>query len=84
MAIYIGEEATSRDLLPIFESLVLDLDEVRSGAIDNFAAFLKVNYNFFFLKYVTMKPRTRLVPSIFPVQSLSFGLFPLLTVGFYY
>jgi len=42
LAIYIGEEATSRDLLPIFESLVLDLDEVRSGAIDNFAAFLKV------------------------------------------
>ncbi|XP_026807843.1 serine/threonine-protein phosphatase 4 regulatory subunit 1-like isoform X2 [Rhopalosiphum maidis] len=42
LAIYIGEEATSRDLLPIFESLVLDLDEVRSGAIDNFAAFLKM------------------------------------------
>lgn len=47
LAIYIGEEATSKDLLPIFESLVLDLDEVRSGAIDNFAAFLKVNNNIF-------------------------------------
>ncbi|XP_050524132.1 serine/threonine-protein phosphatase 4 regulatory subunit 1-like isoform X2 [Daktulosphaira vitifoliae] len=42
LAIFIGEEATSRDLLPIFESLVLDLDEVRSGAIDNFSAFLRM------------------------------------------
>ncbi|XP_050423816.1 serine/threonine-protein phosphatase 4 regulatory subunit 1-like isoform X2 [Adelges cooleyi] len=42
LAIFIGEEATSRDLLPIFESLVLDLDEVRSGAIDHFSAFLRM------------------------------------------
>lgn len=38
----VGEEITSRDLVPVFDGFLNDLDEVRIGVLKHLADFLKV------------------------------------------
>lgn len=42
MALIEGEEITHRDLLPVFDGFLKDLDEVRIGVLKHLADFLKV------------------------------------------
>ena len=42
MALILGPELTSRDLLPVFLSFMKDLDEVRYGILQNLAAILRL------------------------------------------
>ncbi|CAL1290612.1 unnamed protein product [Larinioides sclopetarius] len=42
LAVILGPEITSRDLIPVFSRLVSDLDEVRIGILQNLCEFLKV------------------------------------------
>ncbi|KAK6626881.1 hypothetical protein RUM44_009358 [Polyplax serrata] len=42
VASLVGEEIASRDLAPIFESSIKDLDEVKVGAVEHLADFLKL------------------------------------------
>ncbi|GFU21325.1 hypothetical protein NPIL_165281 [Nephila pilipes] len=42
LAVILGPEITSRDLLPVFSRLISDLDEVRIGILQNLCEFLKV------------------------------------------
>lgn len=41
LASILGEDIASRDLVPIFKGFVRDLDEVRIGALEHLADFLK-------------------------------------------
>lgn len=42
MALILGDEITSLDLVPIFNGFLKDLDEVRIGVLKHFADFVKV------------------------------------------
>lgn len=42
VAMILGDELSGRDLVPIYEGFIKDLDEVRIGALKNLAAFLEV------------------------------------------
>lgn len=42
LASMVGEEVASKDLAPIFESFIRDLDEVKIGALEHLADFLKL------------------------------------------
>ncbi|XP_055943311.1 serine/threonine-protein phosphatase 4 regulatory subunit 1-like isoform X2 [Argiope bruennichi] len=42
LAVILGPEITSRDLIPVFSRLISDLDEVRIGILQNLCEFLKV------------------------------------------
>lgn len=44
LAIIVGEEITSRDLVPVFDGFLNDIDEVRIGVLKHLADFLKVSY----------------------------------------
>ncbi|GFY61455.1 hypothetical protein TNIN_464931 [Trichonephila inaurata madagascariensis] len=42
LAVILGPEITSKDLLPVFSRLISDLDEVRIGILQNLCEFLRV------------------------------------------
>uniref|UniRef100_A0A1B6DIY0 WW-binding domain-containing protein n=2 Tax=Clastoptera arizonana TaxID=38151 RepID=A0A1B6DIY0_9HEMI len=42
LAVIVGEEVATEDLVPIFSGLIKDLDEVRIGALKHLAHFLKL------------------------------------------
>lgn len=42
VAMILGEELSSQDLLPIYDGFIKDLDEVRIGALKHLSTFLKV------------------------------------------
>ncbi|GIX73222.1 hypothetical protein CEXT_368961 [Caerostris extrusa] len=42
LAVILGPEITSKDLIPVFSRLISDLDEVRIGILQNLCEFLKV------------------------------------------
>lgn len=44
LAIIVGEEVTVRDLVPVFDQFLGDLDEVRIGVLRHLADFIKVAY----------------------------------------
>ena len=44
MALIEGEEITHRDLLPVFDGFIKDLDEVRIGILKHLADFLRVSF----------------------------------------
>lgn len=43
LAVIVGEDVATQDLVPIFSGLIKDLDEVRIGALKHLAYFLKVS-----------------------------------------
>ena len=43
LALILGEEITTRDLVPIFNGFLRDLDEVRIGVLKHFSDFLRVS-----------------------------------------
>ena len=45
LALILGQEATTRDLVPIFNGFLKDLDEVRIGVLKHFSDFLKVCFS---------------------------------------
>jgi len=42
LALIVGEDITGRDLLPVFDMFLSDLDEVRIGVLKHLADFIKV------------------------------------------
>ena len=42
LAVIVGEDVATEDLVPVFNGLIKDLDEVRIGALKHLAHFLKV------------------------------------------
>jgi hypothetical protein len=42
LAVIVGEEVTVRDLVPVFDQFLGDLDEVRIGVLKHLADFIKV------------------------------------------
>ena len=42
VAVILGEELTCSDLVPVFDELLKDLDEVRIGLLKHFVDFLQV------------------------------------------
>ena len=42
LALIVGEDITGRDLLPVFDMFLNDLDEVRIGVLKHLADFIKV------------------------------------------
>ena len=42
LAVILGEEITHRDLVPVFDGFLKDLDEVRIGILRHLADFLRV------------------------------------------
>ena len=43
LAVIVGEENTTRDLVPVFNGFLKDLDEVRIGVLKHLADFLSVS-----------------------------------------
>ena len=43
----LGEEITHRDLVPVFDGFLKDLDEVRIGILRHLADFLRVSPGFY-------------------------------------
>lgn len=43
LAVIVGEENTTRDLVPVFNGFLKDLDEVRIGVLKHLADFLQVS-----------------------------------------
>lgn len=43
LALIVGEEITNRDLVPVFDGFLNDIDEVRIGVLKHLADFLKVS-----------------------------------------
>ncbi len=43
LAVIVGQENTSRDLVPVFNGFLKDLDEVRIGVLKHLAHFLQVS-----------------------------------------
>lgn len=49
----VGEDITNRDLVPIFNGFLRDLDEVRIGVLRHLAEFLSVSFhNHWHYKYI--------------------------------
>ena len=46
LAVIVGEEITVRDLVPVFDQFLGDLDEVRIGVLRHLADFIKVKHYF--------------------------------------
>ncbi|CAG2056407.1 unnamed protein product [Timema podura] len=46
LAVILGEDLATKDLVPIYNGFIKDLDEVRIGALKHLADFLKVQYEF--------------------------------------
>jgi len=44
LAVILGEELTCTDLVPVFDELLKDLDEVRIGLLKHLVDFLQVSY----------------------------------------
>lgn len=44
VAIILGEELTRTDLVPVFDELIKDLDEVRIGLLQHLVDFLQVTH----------------------------------------
>jgi serine/threonine-protein phosphatase 4 regulatory subunit 1 len=44
LAVILGEDLATRDLVPVFNGFIKDVDEVRIGALKHLAEFLKVSY----------------------------------------
>lgn len=42
LAVILGEDLATKDLVPVFNGFIKDLDEVRIGALKHLAEFLKV------------------------------------------
>lgn len=42
MALILGDEITHRDLVPVFDGFLKDLDEVKIGVLKHLADFLRV------------------------------------------
>lgn len=47
MALILGDEITHRDLVPVFDGFLKDLDEVKIGVLKHLADFLRVRDNVF-------------------------------------
>ena len=45
LAMIVGEEVTVRDLVPVFDQFLGDLDEVRIGVLKHLADFIKVAFH---------------------------------------
>ena len=45
LALIVGEDITARDLEPVFDGFLSDLDEVRIGVIKHLGDFLKVSHD---------------------------------------
>jgi hypothetical protein len=45
LAVILGEDLATEDLVPVFCGFMKDLDEVRIGALKHLAEFLKVLYH---------------------------------------
>jgi serine/threonine-protein phosphatase 4 regulatory subunit 1 len=43
LAVILGEDLATKDLVPVFNGFIKDLDEVRIGALKHLAEFLKVH-----------------------------------------
>ena len=43
LAVIVGEDITGRDLVPVFNGFLKDLDEVRIGVLKHLADFLRVS-----------------------------------------
>lgn len=56
LAVILGPEITSRDLLPVFSRFIKDLDEVRIGILQHMSEFLKVGI---FSSILIISDRTR-------------------------
>ena len=50
LAVILGEEITHRDLVPVFDGFLKDLDEVRIGILRHLADFLRVRFILTFSK----------------------------------
>lgn len=48
LAVILGEDLATKDLVPVFNGFIKDLDEVRIGALRHLAEFLKVYHIFHF------------------------------------
>lgn len=46
MALILGDEITHRDLVPVFDGFLKDLDEVKIGVLKHLADFLRVRSTF--------------------------------------
>lgn len=46
LAVILGPEITSQDLLPVFSRFIKDLDEVRIGILQHMSEFLRVSNSF--------------------------------------
>lgn len=46
LAVILGPEITSKDLLPVFSRFIKDVDEVRIGILQHLSEFLKVSILF--------------------------------------
>jgi len=44
LAMIVGEDVTVRDLVPVFDQFLCDLDEVRIGVLKHLADFIKVAF----------------------------------------
>lgn len=49
LAVILGEDLATKDLVPVFNGFIKDLDEVRIGALKHLAEFLKVSMSPFWL-----------------------------------
>jgi serine/threonine-protein phosphatase 4 regulatory subunit 1 len=43
LAVIVGQEITERDLVPIYNDFIKDLDEVKIGAVRHIAEFVRVS-----------------------------------------
>lgn len=69
MALILGDEITSLDLVPIFNGFLKDLDEVRIGVLKHFADFVKVRKLDAFDEVITIDPQT-LWKTVFQIISI--------------
>lgn len=72
MAMILGEEITHKDLVPVFDGFLKDLDEVRIGVLKHLADFLRVCKpvflrwsDIYFTPYKTAKSRLTLLQGKF-------------------
>jgi len=52
LALIVGEDITGRDLLPVFDMFLNDLDEVRIGVLKHLADFIKVMVGFILIRWL--------------------------------
>jgi serine/threonine-protein phosphatase 4 regulatory subunit 1 len=54
LAVILGEDLATKDLVPVFNGFIKDLDEVRIGALKHLAEFLKVIDHVFHVCFLCM------------------------------